>query len=144
MSLANIKRELETRDGNSFKQITKKANIVKSFLQRNISKCLPQTKSNCYKALDKPILEYASPVWSPHTQRDIDTIKNVQRCAARFAKKNHSRYASVTEMLFNLSWPMLTRCRNKRQAIMLYKIINYQVDINADNFLIPNPHQRTQ
>ena len=55
------------------KQITKKANNVKCFLQCNISRCPPQTKSNCYKALVKPILEYAS---TPHTQRDIDTIEN--------------------------------------------------------------------
>ena len=34
------------------------------------------------KALVKPVLEYASTVWSPQTQRDIDTIENVQRQAA--------------------------------------------------------------
>ena len=39
------------------KQITKKANNVKCFLQHNISRCPPQTKRNCYKALVKPILE---------------------------------------------------------------------------------------
>ena len=72
------------------KQITKKANNVKCFLQRNISKCPVQTKSNCYKALVKPILEYASSVWSPRTQRDIDAIENVQRRAARFATNNYS------------------------------------------------------
>jgi len=49
------------------KQIRKKANNVKSFLQRNVSKCPVQIKSNCYKALVKPMLEYASIVWSPQT-----------------------------------------------------------------------------
>ena len=46
------------------KQITKKANNTKCFLQRNLSKCPLQVKSNCYKALIKPILEYAATVWS--------------------------------------------------------------------------------
>ena len=70
---------------------------------------------------------------------DIDTIENVQRRAARFVTNNYSWYASVTEMLSNLSWPTLTRCRNKQKAIMLYKIINCQVDINTDNLLVLNP-----
>ena len=42
------------------KQITNKANRVKGFLQRNLHSCPIQIKSNCYKALVKPISEYAS------------------------------------------------------------------------------------
>ena len=38
----------------------------------------PKVTAICM-ALVKPILEYASTVWSPHTQRDIDAIENVQR-----------------------------------------------------------------
>ena len=72
-------------------------------------------------------------------QRDIDTIENVQRRAVRFVTNNYSRYTGVTEMLSNLSWPTLTRCRNEQKDIMLHTIINCQVDINADNLLIPNP-----
>ena len=107
------------------KQITKKANNVKCLLQRNYKQVSPpppppQTKSNYYKALVKPILEYASTVWSPHTQRDIDAT-------ARFVTNNYFRYTSVTKMLSNLSWSTLTRCRNEQKARMLYKIINCQV-----------------
>jgi len=121
------------------KQITKKANNVKSFLQRNISKCPARIKSNSYKTPVKPILEYASTVWSPYTQRNINAIKNVQRRAARFVNNNYSRYASVSEMLTNLNWPTLSRGRNEQKATMLFKIISHQIDINADHLLIPNP-----
>ena len=38
-------------------------NNTKCFLQRNLSKCPLQVKSNCYKALIKPILEYAATAW---------------------------------------------------------------------------------
>ena len=80
------------------KQITKKANNVKYFLLRNINKCPTHTKSNCHKALVKPILEYASTVWLPppphtHTHTDIDAIENVQRRATRFVTTNYSQYA---------------------------------------------------
>ena len=40
------------------KQITNKAYKVKGFLQRNLYSCPPSVKSNCYKALIKPILDY--------------------------------------------------------------------------------------
>ena len=77
-----------------------------------MSKCPAQTKSNCYKALFKLILEYANAVRSPITQKGIDAIENVQRPAARFVHNNYSRYASVTQKLSNLNWPTLSRSRN--------------------------------
>ena len=54
---------------------------------------------NCYKALVKPVLDYAATVWSPYTQKDIDMVEQVQRRAARFIFNNYSRLASVSEML---------------------------------------------
>ena len=73
------------------------------------------------------------------TQRDIDAIENVQRRAARFVHHNYSQYASVTQMLFNLNWPTLSRSRNEQNATMLFKIVNHQIHINVDHLLIPNP-----
>jgi len=49
------------------KQVTSKANRTKGFLQLNLPNCPPETKSKCYKAMVKPILDYAAMVWSPHT-----------------------------------------------------------------------------
>ena len=49
--------------------ITSKANNVKCFLQRNLSKCPTHIKSNyCYWSLVYSILEYTCTVWVPHTQ----------------------------------------------------------------------------
>ena len=84
------------------KQITNKANRTKGFLQRNLHNCPPETKSKCYKAMIKPILDYAAAIWSPHTQKDINTIERSQRQAARFVFNNYSTYAaSVSQMLSN-------------------------------------------
>ena len=43
-------------------------------------------------------------------------------------------------MLSNLNWPTLAMCRNEQKATMLFKIISHQIDINADDFLFPNPN----
>ena len=59
------------------KQITNKANGVHGFLRRNLYSCSMSTKINCYKALVKPVLDYAATVWSPYTQKDIDMVKQV-------------------------------------------------------------------
>ena len=74
------------------KQIT---NNLKSFLQRNISKCRTQIKSNCYRAQVKPILEYANTVWSPrgdHTVLYLLTpYENVYVCMV--ARLNGSQFS---------------------------------------------------
>ena len=40
----------------------------------------------CFKSLVRPILEYSSSVWDPHTQRNVNKLEMVQRRAARFVK----------------------------------------------------------
>jgi hypothetical protein len=44
-------------------------------------------KQNAYKALVRPLVEYASPVWDPYHQTEIDRIEMVQRRAARYVLK---------------------------------------------------------
>ena len=91
-----------------------------------------------YKAMVKSIKEYAAVVWEPHTKRDIDMIEGTQQQAARFVTSNYSRYASVMQMLTDLNWPTLARCRDELKAIMMFKIINrHLVDIPANLFLTP-------
>ena len=119
------------------KQITNKAYKVKGFLQRNLYSCPPSVKSNCYKALIKPILDYAATIWAPHTQKDIMALEKVQRNTARFVYNNYSHYASVSEMLRCLNWSTLAQGRNEQKLTMMYKIVHQLVDIQASSYLIP-------
>ena len=41
-----------------------------------------------YIALVRPHLEYASPVWSPHLSKDINSIEDVQKFALRICAKS--------------------------------------------------------
>ena len=63
----------------------------------------------------KPVLDYAATVWSPYTQKDIDMVKQVQRCAARYIFNNYSRLASVSEMLTDLNWATLKHIAEKNE-----------------------------
>ena len=47
----------------------------------------------------RPIVEYASSVWAPHTHTNINQLESIQRRsrAARFCYNNFSRFSSATK-----------------------------------------------
>ncbi|MEW8489873.1 MAG: reverse transcriptase family protein, partial [Candidatus Thiodiazotropha endolucinida] len=59
-------------------QAAKKANNSLAFLRRNLSSCPSQTKEPSYKSLVRPVLEYGSTVWDPHTQTNNSKLEAVQ------------------------------------------------------------------
>ena len=83
----------------------KKAMKVLTILQRNLSSCDRSVKARAYLSLVRPIVEYATVAWSPHTNKWIDCIESVQRRAARFVNSDYRRYGSVSSMLTDLNWP---------------------------------------
>ena len=46
--------------------------------------CTQAAKINAYKALVRPYLEYACPVWTPYTAHDNDLLESVQYGATRW------------------------------------------------------------
>jgi hypothetical protein len=42
-----------------------------------------ETFKKLYKVYIRPLLEYANVIWSPHLQRDIDTLERIQRRATK-------------------------------------------------------------
>ena len=55
------------------------ANKVVGLLKRTVGSKNKDIFSILHKSLVRPILEYASPVWSPHLAKDIHEIEKVQR-----------------------------------------------------------------
>ena len=70
----------------------------------------------------RPILEYASTVWSPYVRTDIAKLEMVQRKAARFVFNKFSVYSSVTSMLPQLNWQSLEVRRTNAIITMYYKV----------------------
>ena len=120
--------------------IVKKAIISLNFLKRNLNGCPTYVKDKCYKSLVRPILEYSSCVWDPHTQRNINKPEMLQRKAARFVKGNLDRTSCVTTMLTDLRWNTLQERRMQSKSVILYRIVHNLVAIPATSFLI----QRTE
>ena len=115
----------------------KKATTSLNFLKRNLHGCPTGVKDQCYKILVRPILEYSSCVWDPHTQRNVNKLEMVQRRAARFVKGDYERTSSVTSMLTDLHWNTLQERRMQVKSAMLYRIVHNLVAIPVTPFLIP-------
>jgi hypothetical protein len=133
----NINSKLSWND--HIAAITKKAHNTIGFLQRNISCCPKATKALSYKTLVRPLVEYSSVVWDPHTKQNINIIEKVQRRGARFVCGDYRRASSVDQMLSDLEWTSLAERRAKAKVTMMYKIVNQLVDIPANLHLRPSP-----
>ena len=117
--------------GSSTQLTTKKANNIRAFLQRNLSRCPRPVKEQAYKTYVRPILEYASTVWDPHTIELTNQLEMVKRRAARFVTADYRRRHSVTVLLNQLQWQTLLQRRTNSKVTMLYRIHHQLVAIPA-------------
>ena len=117
-------------------QVCQKANSTRAFLQRNIAKCPSNTKALCYTTLVRPIMEYGSIIWDPHTANNIGKLEMVQRKSAGFVMGDYRTTSSVTAMMTELHWQTLQERRALAKAVMMYRIVNNLVDIPTTH-LIP-------
>ncbi len=116
-------------------RISNSANRTLGFLKRNIETKNEKVRELAYKSLVRPQLEYASTVWSPHTQLNTDKIEKVQRRAVRWVKHNYSTYDSVTTMQTNLGWRTLADRRIDSRLVMFFKIYHQQVAVTLPPYL---------
>ena len=91
-------------------------------VRRNLNKCPTHIKAVAYTSLVRPILEYASAAWDPHSQNNIKTLERIQRQAARFCTNNYSREpGSVTKLLQELGWKPFKREENPKESPLYIK-----------------------
>ena len=83
--------------------ICTKANRTLGFLRRNLFSCPQDVKEAAYKGLVRPVLEYGSSVWDPHTKCLQEELEKVQNRAARFVTRNYTfEEGSMTGILEQL------------------------------------------
>ena len=125
--------------------IIKKANSTRAFLGRNFSNCSRRIKEATYTTFVRPTVEYVSPIWDPHTGKNIKRLEQVQRSCARYVTSDFKRESSVTAMIQNRQWQSLQSRRLLSRLHMMYGIRNDLVDINWKQHLTQvKPQQQTQ
>ena len=127
---------------NHIANTTNKANNTRAFLQRNISSCPQAIKSRRYQTFVRPIVEYASTVWDPPTEKYTKLVENVQRRAARFVMNDYWRRSSVGNMLESLEWKSLERRRADAKLVMLHRIKHKLIDVTTKSLAACTHHRQ--
>ena len=126
-----IDHELKFEDHISKK--VNKANSIAGLIRRSFAYLDRQLFKKLYTTFVRPHLEYAQSVWSPHAQKLIDMLENVQKRATKMI----DGYASLDyqERLKRLDLPTLVYRRARGDMIEVYKHLHvYDQHLIPDNF----------
>ena len=96
--------------------------------------CPPDVKEAAYKGLVRPVLEYGSSVWDPHTHGLQEELEKVQNRAARFVTGNYVfETGSMAGILGQLKWESLKKRGKDSRLILLYKGLKSKARIPTDD-----------
>ena len=84
-----------------------------------------------YKSIIRPLLEYATCVWSPYLKKDIRKLESVQRRATKLVKDICN--FSYEERLRSLGLPTLEYRRDRNDMIQVFKALHGFDDIEWIN-----------
>ena len=120
-----------------------KASSTLGLLRRNLSQCPQVLREQAYISLIRSCLEYCSAIWDPHLVKDIKSLENIQRRAARFTVRDDSRYSSVSALLKGLDWSPLKDHRRYICLTFLFKIKG-KVAVEAEGSLVAADSRTTK
>ena len=107
--------------------------LYKGFTSRNIV-----VLKRAYIAYVRPILEYASSVWSPHLLKHIDAIERVQK---HFTKRIPSlAHLSYSERLAIIDLEPLELRRLKADLILYFKCFHNLVALSHEEYFLVSQH----
>ena len=84
------------------------------FLRSKLALAPRHTKEVAYKALVRPQLEYAAPIWHPY---QIAQVEKVQKTAARWTCRRWRNASCVGDMLDELDWSSLEARREQSSLV---------------------------
>ena len=123
-------------------EITSKSSKVLGMVKITRGPFKPEVKDTDYNMLAQPKLEYASPIWNPHTSSQIIHLERIQHYAARFVANEHRRTTRPTTLVLTLNWQTLERRRIIKQALTFYKILNNIIKISPPSGQLTRSHNR--
>lgn len=108
--------------------------ILRSFSSSNV-----WTLLKAYTTYVRPILEYATTIWSPYLNKDKIKVERVQRFFTRMiCQRCKIPYSSYNDRLYKLNISSLEYRRLEFDLMFLYKLLNDLLDINAKDFFYFN------
>ena len=88
--------------------------------------------------LVRPQLEYAAPVWDPHTKEKVLQLEKVQHRAAHCTTSSFDYRSSTTEIVNNLGWRTLEQRRADARLCLFFKIVHGLVAVTLPDYIQPS------
>ena len=112
-------------------------------LKITLKGCSPRVKELAYTTVCRPILEYASSVWSPYRKRDINKLEMVQRKAYRWIY-SLKKDTHITERMTDHNWETLADRRINKDLSTLTKAVNGMLVLDVDDQVDWNKSHNTR
>ena len=131
------------QDWNShINNITAQASKTLGFVRRNLGSCSKETKVAAYVSLVRPTFRvFFTAIWDPYTQELTQKVGKIQRRAARLVHKNYDWQTSVSGLIRDLGWDMLSTRRKIARLNILHKAIEGHLALPVKNYLRPAQRQ---
>lgn len=100
-----------------------KANKILAITKRTFEYMDPEIFCLIFKSMVRPHLEYAAPIWSPHTMKQKEIIENVQRRATKLVPG--LKDLTYPERLKILKLPSLAYRRARGDMIQVFKLTTH-------------------
>ena len=107
--------------------IAKKGNSSLAFVRRKLYACSEGTKRAAYVSLVRPYLEYATAVWDPYRQNQVENLEAIQSRAVRFIKHDYSYNTSVSKLKKSLSLGLLSERRKSHRLQIFHKSVHNDI-----------------
>ena len=131
--------------------VCKKANKTLGMLRRCLNMASSKTSMLAFNSVVRPILEYASQVWSPNTKVLVDELEKIQRRAVRWAFRipkfnnvTEFKYNSVTEKMNSNDISTLCSRREKLDLNFIERVQLGDYQIKLSDYILVNEAHNTR
>ena len=127
---------------NHVDSLVTKCSKVSGFIKRSVGYHAPvAVKLQLYKSLVLTLLDFTSPVWSPHFMKQIKSLESVQRAMSKYILSNWD--ISYVERCQDLKLLPLSFKREVNDLLFLFKILNNAIDVDfAEEVQLSEPSNR--
>ena len=117
-----------------------KANKMLHVIKNTFKNLTPEIFKKLYTTLVRPHLEYGTPIWSPHTQNDIQRIESLQRRATKIVRSIQDM--PYSERLRELKLPTLEYRRTRQDLILLWNITSGNISLDLNTYCRTCPEKK--
>ena len=119
-----------------------KSNRMKGIIHRSFSYLDKPTFLKLYKALIRPIIEYANVIWHPLYKGQLQEIEKVQRRATKMVPSIQNK--TYFQRLVELKLPSIKFRQLRSDLIQTYKIIHNIDNIDCNDFFTFDKYNKTR